>query len=56
MSDELSDKDAQKLFNEVSASLRDNDGSKLDELLTIETPSEEELPEELPRFSRNPRV
>ena len=48
MSDELSDKDAQKLFNEVSASLRDNDGSKLDELLTIETPSDEQLPEELP--------
>lgn len=46
MTQELSDKDIAALFNSVSSSLRENDTTKLDELMTSETPAEEETVEE----------
>lgn len=52
MTQELSDKDINKLFNEVSNSLRANDTTKLDDLMSSEAPTPEEevevesLPEE----------
>lgn len=54
MTQELSDKEIAKLFNDVSNSLRGNDATKLDELMTSETleveeeatPEDESLPDE----------
>jgi hypothetical protein len=46
MTQELSDKDIEKLFNNVSNSLRSNDTTKLDELMTSEPTTEEEKVED----------
>lgn len=42
MSEELSDKDIQKIFNQTSKALRDNDPEKLEAILANETSVEEE--------------